>query len=324
MTRYLAGRLLQSAAIVLLVATLTFALIHLAPGDPIGSGDRGAAIPAEVREQLRRNFGLNRPLHVQYARYMGNLLRGNLGYSFTEHRPVSAALAERVPNTLLLAAAGLVVMFGVGIAVGVVQGAQPGSRRDTLLSVGTLAVYSTPVFWLGIMLILLFGQTLHWLPMSGAMDPIRYDHLSLAGKVADRLRHLLLPALTLGVAGAAVTARYQRAAMLDIVRQDFVRTARAKGLRERAVLLRHALRNALLPTITLFGLAFPILLSGAVLVESVFGWPGLGKFAVDSIGRRDYYVVTASGIIAALMVIAGNLVADALYWVADPRTRERA
>jgi peptide/nickel transport system permease protein len=322
--RHLAGRLLQSAAIVVLVATLTFVLIHLAPGDPLSAGASGVPIPTEVREQLQRNFGLDQPLHIRYVRYLTNLARGNLGYSFAERRPVAEAIGARLSNTLVLAGSGLIVMFGLGVAIGAVQGARPGSRQDTALSLATLALYSMPVFWLGVMLILLFGQQLHWFPMTGTVDPTRHAFLSPVGQLWDRLRHLILPALTLGVVGAAVIARYQRAAMLEVIRQDFVRTARAKGLTEGMVMVRHALRNALLPTITLFGLAFPILLSGAVLVEAVFGWPGLGKLAVDSIARRDYYVVTASGIIAGVMVVVGNLVADGLYLLADPRTRERA
>lgn len=322
--RHLAGRLLQSAAIVVLVATLTFVLIHLAPGDPLSAGASGVPIPTQVREQLRRNFGLDQPLHIRYVRYLTNLARGNLGYSFAERRPVAEAIGARLPNTLVLAGSGLIVMFGLGIVIGAVQGARPGSRRDAALSLATLTLYSMPVFWLGVMLILLFGQQLHWFPMSGTVDPTRHGFLSPVGQLWDRLRHLILPALTLGVVGAAVIARYQRAAILEVVRQDFVRTARAKGLTEGMVMVRHALRNALLPTITLFGLAFPILLSGAVLVEAVFGWPGLGKLAVDSIARRDYYVVTATGIIAGVMVVVGNLVADGLYLLADPRTRERA
>jgi peptide/nickel transport system permease protein len=203
-----------------------------------------------------------------------------------------------------------------------VQGARAGSALDDGLSLVTLTLYSTPVFWLGVMLLLLFGDTLHWLPAGGASDAVTHASLSAAGRFWDHLAHLVLPALALGLAGGAVVARYQRAAMIEVLRQDFVRTARAKGLPARAVLLRHALRNALLPTVTLFGLAFPLLLSGAVLVETVFAWPGIGKLTVDAIAARDYAVVTGTAIIAAVMVAVGNLAADLLYRVLDPRTRE--
>jgi peptide/nickel transport system permease protein len=237
---------------------------------------------------------------------------------------VRDAFLERVPNTLLLAAAGLVIMFALGIATGAVQGSRPASRTDDALSLVTLALYAMPVFWLGLMLLLVFGETLGWLPVGGTHDAVLHSNMGALGRIADRLRHLVLPALTLGLVGAAVTARYQRAAMLEVATQDFLRTARAKGLTERVVLVRHALRNALLPAITLFGLAFPLLLSGAVLVEKVFAWPGLGQLAVDAIHRRDYAVVTGAAIITAVMVVLGNVIADVLYRLVDPRTREAA
>lgn len=324
MARFLAVRLAQAAAIVFLVATLTFVLIHLAPGSPFTPAGESGRVPRAVIEQLERNFGLDRPVHVQYVRYLANLARGDFGYSYGEHRPVRDAFLERVPNTLLLAAAGLVIMFALGIAIGAVQGSRPASRTDDVLSLVTLALYAMPVFWLGLMLLLVFGETLGWLPVGGTHDAVLYSNMGVLGRITDRLRHLALPALTLGLVGAAVTARYQRAAMLEVATQDFLRTARAKGLAERIVLVRHALRNALLPAITLFGLAFPLLLSGAVLVEKVFAWPGLGQLAVDAIHRRDYAVVTGAAIVTAVLVVLGNVIADVLYRLVDPRTREAA
>ncbi len=308
--------------VVFLVATLTFVLLHLAPGDPFTRASETTLVPREVVEQQRRNFGLDRPIHVQYGRYLANVARGDFGYSFREHRPAAAAIGERIPNTLLLAAAALLMAFVLGILVGALQATRRGSATDDLLSLLSLTLYSMPVFWLGVMLLLLFGVTLDWFPVGGVVDDALYRHLSPLGRLWNRLHHLVLPALTLGAVGAAVTARYQRAAMLDVVGQDFIRTARAKGLRERAVFFKHALRNALLPVITLFGLSFPLLLSGSVLVETVFAWPGIGKLAVDAIHGRDYAVVTAVAIIAAVMVVVGNLLADLLYRVVDPRTRE--
>jgi peptide/nickel transport system permease protein len=198
-----------------------------------------------------------------------------------------------------------------------------GSRFDRICSVVTLTLYSIPAFWLGLMLVLVFGQDLGWLPVSGVVDPVLYPTRSVLGKLFDRGMHLILPAMTLGLIGAAATARYQRAAMLEVVRQDFIRTARAKGLSEPAVAL-HALRNAILPTITLLGLALPMLFSGAVLVETVFAWPGLGRLAFEALLRRDYPVVTGAATFVALAVVAGNLVADVLTRLADPRTREPA
>ncbi len=321
MARFITLRLVHAAGIVFLVATLTFFLVHLSPGDPFTTSSQGTLIPAEVIEQQRRNFGMDQPVYVQYLRYLGNIVRGDFGYSFREHRPAAQAIAERVPNTLLLAATALVITFGVGVLVGALQAAKEGSPLDDALSLLTLTLYSMPVFWLGVMLLLLFGVQLGWLPVGGVIDEAVHPFLSPLGRLTDRLAHLVLPALTLGLMGAAATARFQRAEMLEVIGQDFVRTARAKGLTPRGVFLRHALRNALLPAVTLFGLSFPLLLSGSVLVETVFAWPGMGKLAVDAIHGRDYAVVTAVAIIAAVMVVLGNLLADLLYRVVDPRTR---
>jgi peptide/nickel transport system permease protein len=184
-----------------------------------------------------------------------------------------------------------------------------------------LFLYSVPTFWLGLIVLLVFGQWLHWFPVGGLTDAVLYPSLSWGGRIADRLWHLALPALTLGLVGAAGTARYQRAAMLETLHQDFVRTARAKGVGERRVITRHVLRNALLPIITLFGLALPFLLTGAVLIENIFSWPGMGRLATNAIFQRDYPLVTATAMIAAAMVVAGSLVADVLYHAADPRVR---
>jgi peptide/nickel transport system permease protein len=192
---------------------------------------------------------------------------------------------------------------------------------DVALGYATLFLNSVPTFWLGLLVLLVFGEWLRWLPVGGVVDPVLHNSLPWAGRVADRLWHLALPALTLGCVGAAGTARYQRAAVLEVIGQDYVRTARAKGLRERRVVLVHALRNALLPLVTLFGLSFPFLLTGAVLVETVFAWPGMGKLAADAIFRRDYPVVMAAAICASWLVVLGNLLADMLYAVADPRIR---
>ncbi len=324
MARVLAGRLLQGVAIIFLVATLTFVLVRLAPGDPFTRGFEASPASPQYMAQARINAGLDRPIHEQYVRYLAHLSKGDLGDSFSERRPVWEALAERIPATLILALTALVIDFSLGIFLGAMQGARPGSRVDDSFSAVTLTLYSVPVFWLGLVLMLVFAQNLGWFPLSGAKSPVGYDQLPLLGKLWDRIHHLMLPALTLGLVGAAGTARYQRAAMMDVIGRDFIRTARAKGIPEKLVVFRHALRNSLLPIITLFGLSFPILLSGAVLVESVFGWPGLGRFVVDAISNRDYPVVTGAAIVAASMVMVGNLLADLLYLIVDPRTRPQS
>lgn len=320
MIRWLAARLLQGALVVFLVVTITFVLLHAAPGDPLTVLADEPSIRPEVLDQMRRNYGLDQPLPVQYVRYLGHVARGDLGVSYTRNRPVLAAILDALPETLLLAGAGLLVDFVLGIGIGVVQAVQRRTWVDRALSVVTVTLYSTPVFWLGLMGIWLFGETLGWLPLGGVTDLARHAQMSPAGQVLDRLRHLALPALTLGLIGAASTARYQRAAMLEAIGQDFVRTARAKGLAERVVVLRHVLRNALLPVITLAGLALPMLLSGAVLVEWVFSWPGMGRLAADAILRRDYPLVAGTAMLAGTMVVLGNVVADLAARAADPRT----
>lgn len=321
MAAFIARRLLQAAATVFAVATITFFLIHIAPGDPLTRMTESPLASPEFIEQARRNLGLDRPLHEQYLLYIANLARGDLGVSLSLHRPTWHAIRDAIPNTLILALAALFIDFFAGVLIGTTQGMRPKSRVDDTLSALTLTLYSTPVFWLGLMLLLLFGQELRWLPVGGVSDPVTYPYLSTLGKLLDRLEHLLLPALTLGLIGAAGTARYQRAALIDVIQQDYVRAARAKGLGERAVTFRHALRNALLPTVTLLGLSLPLLLSGAVLVETVFAWPGMGKLSADAVFRRDYTLVTSVAMIAAVMVVLGNLLSDILYRVVDPRTR---
>jgi peptide/nickel transport system permease protein len=312
---FIARRLLQGVLVVLAVATIVFVLLHAAPGDPLTVLSDAPQISPEAFARMREAYGLDRPLPEQYLRYLGRLARGDLGVSLTQHRPVAAA------NTLLLAVAALLLDFGLGIAIGVAQGRRGGTRRDHLLSLVTVTLYSTPVFVLGLLLLGVFGEALGWFPLGGSVDPIRHAGLGFAGRVADRLHHLVLPALSLGLAAAAYTARHQRSAMLEVLQQDFIRAARARGLRERAVVLHHALRNALTPTLTLAGLAFPVLLSGSVLVETVFGWPGMGRLAADAIGRRDYPMVTAAAILAAVLVVIGNLLADVAARFVDPRLR---
>jgi peptide/nickel transport system permease protein len=321
-TAWIVRRLAASIAIVLAVVTLTFFLIHLAGGSPCGQTDVQSVAP-DVCQRLQRQLGLDRPLGEQYVDYLWAVLHGELGQSFWQRRPVIAALGDAMPHTLVLAGMALLIDFTLGLALGVYQAARARRVGDIVLGNAALFVNSVPTFWLGLVLLLIFAQGLHLFPVGGPVDPVLCPRLDSLRCVADRLWHLALPALTLGVVGAAATARYQRAALLEVIAQDFVRTARAKGLRERRVLLVHALRNALLPFITLFGLALPFLLTGAVLVEKIFDWPGMGWLSVTAIGYRDYPVVTATALVASVMVVLGNLLADVLYAVADPRIRVR-
>ena len=323
MAAWLVRRLAASIAIVWAVVTLTFIIVHLAHGSPCGQPD-GRPVSPEVCLDLTRRFGLDQPIWIQYVKYLTALLSGDLGESLALHRPVADALAEALPNTFTLALTALMLDFALGLALGIYQAARERRFGDIALGNAALFVNSMPTFWLGLVLLLVFGERLHWFPVGGPRDLVRCPRVDSLLCFGDFLWHLTLPAVTLGLVGAAATARYQRAALLEVIRQDYVRTARAKGLPERRVLMVHALRNALLPLVTLFGLSFPFLLTGAVLVETVFAWPGMGRLAVTAILQRDYPIVTAAALVASVMVVLGNLLADALYGVADPRIRVRA
>ena len=321
MRALVARRLLQAVVIVAIAATVTFLLIQLAPGDPFTHMVDNPRVPPAVRAAWRERWGLDRPVHEQYLLYLRNLARGDLGWSFSQSRPVADAIVAALPNTLLLMGAGLIGAFTVGVAAGVVRAGRRGSLTDRALGAGTLVFYSMPDFWLAIMAMLVFAYWVPIFPTSGMKTEVLYEYLSPAGKLADRLWHLVLPATTLVLLIAAIIARYQRAAVLDVTTQDFVRTARAKGLPERAVLWRHVLRNALLPVITLLGLALPMLVGGAVFIEQVFAWPGMGRLVVAGISARDHALVMAIVVMGSALVTLGSLLADLLYAVADPRLR---
>ena len=325
MTAYLIRRVLGAIPLLLGVATLIFIVLNLAPGDPTAYYVSPGVAP-EVIEQVRRNFGLDQPLHIRYIRWMGAFLTGNFGYSFGQHRPVVDVILDALPNTLTLAGASLALVFLLGVAVGVLQAVRQHSAVDRVLSVASLFFYSMPSFWLGLMLMLIFAlKAYEWgwpiaLPPTGVTS-IDYEFLSPGERILDRLRHMVLPVTTLTLVLAAGIARYTRGQMLEVVRQDYIRTARAKGLPERTVILKHALRNSLIPVVTLLGLYLPFLFSGAVFVEVIFAWPGMGRVIVDAIFERDYPVVMATSFFFAGMVVLGNLVADVLYAAVDPRIR---
>lgn len=319
MRRYLAARLLQSATVVAVVTTIVFFLVHLAPGDPF-SYDTARMTPA-IRAALRHQFGYDRPLLEQYARYVANVATGHLGYSQLRQEPVAQAIAQALPRTLLLVGLAMGCSFVAGIAIGVAQAARRGSWFDRLTSGALLVFYSVPDFWLALMLLLALAYWIPVFPAGGMIDVVMHDYLGFWGALWDRVVHLVLPVLALTLLTSAAVARYQRAAMLEVLPHEFVRVARAKGLDERRVVWRHALRNALLPVITLLGLWLPAIVGGSVFIEKVFAWPGMGLLAVDAIAARDYDVVTASVIVGGAMVAVGSLIADLLYAVADPRLR---
>jgi peptide/nickel transport system permease protein len=303
------------------VTTATFILIHLAPGDPIGAGLDDPRVPQAVRAHWRAVYGLDQPLALQFVRYLAGAARGQFGYSFTYNESVSTILARALPRTIVLAGSALVLSFVAGIAMALIQVARHGTAADRAIGVASLAVYSLPEFWLGQVALLTFAYVLPIFPAGGMVDPVMHPYMGPLAAFWDRIDHLILPALTLSILSAAGIARFQRAALLDVAADDYLRTARAKGVPERSVLMRHALRNAALPVITLFGLALPGFLGGTVFIEKVFSWPGIGSLAVDAVSARDYPVVIACAVLGSILVAGGSFVADFLYAVADPRLR---
>jgi peptide/nickel transport system permease protein len=299
--------------------TITFFIIRLAPGDPVSLYIQ-EDVDAKYADDLRTALGLSDPLPVQYVKWLKGTLTGELGISFSKHIEVTRVLAQTIPNTLLLTSFALFFNFLIGIIIGIITALKRGSKTDHVVNITSLFVYSMPEFWLGLMLIL--GVSLHLgiLPASGMQSPMA-KYLSMPEYLWDVFQHMILPVFVLGVASAAATGRYMRGSLLEVINQDYVRTARAKGLSEFLVIGKHALRNALIPIITLFGLSLPFLLGGAVIVETVFSWPGMGKLTIDAIFSRDYPLIIACTMVSGIMVILGNLLADVLYALVDPRIR---
>jgi len=320
MWRFIVKRLLQAIPLLLGIATITFVFVHLAPGDPMDMYLEERVqrqVDPEVIELMRQRYGLDQPLPVQYVKWIGNLARGDLGESFRYRRPVRALLAERIPYTLQLTVLAIVFDVLLGVALGIVAAVKQYSKVDKTVTIASLILYSIPGFWLALMLVLVFSVNVRWLPTSQTRS-LDYDLLPFAHQVLDRLWHLILPVAILGVTSAAGTARYMRNRLLEVLSEEYVLAARARGLREGQV-IRHAVRNALIPVVTLLGLALPFLLGGSVLIERVFAWPGMGLLAVEAIGARDYPVILATSMIAAVLVVLGNLIADVTYAIVDPR-----
>lgn len=320
MLQYLVRKLLLAIPLILGVVTLIFGLLEITPGD-ISDRFCTTEMPPDVCDSVVEKYKLDKPIYTRYFAMMSRLLTGDFGYSWIQERPVFEIVMEALPNTLVLSLVSLVVVFTVGILMGTVQAVRQYSFLDNALSIGSLFFYSMPRFWLALMLVIIFSLKLDLLPAAGMTDPVEFDYMLPGEQLVDRLKHLLLPGLALGIASAAGTARYMRSSMLEVIRLDYIRTARAKGLPERTVVFKHALRNALLPIVTLLGLSLPYLFSGSVLVEIIFAWPGMGRLIVGAIFTQDTPLIIACFFVFSLMVVAGNLVADILYSIVDPRIR---
>jgi len=295
--------------------------VHAAPGDPVETiAGASGGMSAELKAELRTQYGLDKPLPVQLGVYLGKVLSGDLGYSYFFNLPVAGLIAERVPATLLLVMTSVLGSFVIGTVLGVLSSRKPNGLLSQLINTLSLVGFAAPVFWTGIMLVLLFASALPLFPVSG-MRAIDSAGASGFADMLDVLHHLVLPALTLGLIYLAQYSRLSRASMLDVLGSDFIRTARAKGLSNRVVLYKHALRNALLPVITILGLQFGNVMAGAILVETVFNWPGLGRLAFESVLRRDYPTILGVLLFSSIIVVVMNLLTDYCYRLIDPRIK---
>ena len=323
MLRALLVRVLQAGAVAVLVATLAFVILQAAPGDPLGALAENPSVTPEVVAAERARLGYDRPVGEQLVRYLGGVARGDLGYSTSTGMPVARVIGAALPNSLVLMGTALALSFAAGIALGVAQAVRPGGLFDRLSGALSLFFYSLPEFWLALVLLVVLAGGLRLFPVGGTAT-LFVAHDSAWSWLADRLHHLALPVLTLVLVSAAAIARFQRAAMLEVMPDDFVRTAVAKGVPPRRVLLGHVWRNALVPVIALGGLALPALVGGAVFVEQIFAWPGMGRLVVEAIASRDYPLLTGCVLVGGVFVVAGSLLADALTIAADPRQRGRS
>jgi peptide/nickel transport system permease protein len=319
-SRYILSRVLQGLGLVLAVVILNFLLVHAAPGDPVETiAGASGGMSEELKAELRTQYGLDRPLPVQLGVYLAKVVQGDLGFSYFFNLPVSSLIAERVPATLLLVITAVLGAFLVGTALGVLSSRKPNGLLSQAINVLSLFGFAAPVFWLGIMLVILFASLVPIFPISD-MHSVDADGKGIA-YVLDVLHHLVLPAVTLGLVYLAQYSRLSRASMLDVLGSDYIRTARAKGLNERRVLYKHALRNAVLPVVTILGLQFGNVMAGAILVETVFNWPGLGRLAFDSVLRRDYPTILGVLLFSSIVVVIMNQVTDLCYRLIDPRIK---
>jgi ABC-type dipeptide/oligopeptide/nickel transport system permease component len=333
MAALIARRLLALPVLLLGVSLVVFVVSHLVPGDPARVLAGPFATETDV-ERLRTVYGLDRPLGEQYLGYLGRVLQGDLGKSFRSQRPVSVELADRLPATIELTAAALLIGIPLGFWLGVSAARRQNGLADNIATLGSIAGISVPLFWIGLMLAALFGVALQWLPFSGRTaaftDLQRVSGLLLVDALlardwavlGDGLRHLILPAITLSVVPLALVSRVTRASFIEVLRQDYIRTARAYGFSEPTIMRQHAAKNALLPLVTLLGVLVPSLLNGAVLTETVFSWPGVGTLLLNSIAGRDYAVIQGAALLFATFYVLANLLVDISYAWLDPRTRE--
>ena len=324
MTAYIIRRLLWMLPLLIGVSVISFTLLKRAPGDPVsailaGAAREGEGVTAEDRDRLREQYGLNDPAYVQYFRWLGEITQGNLGESTRQNAPVFDVIKQRLPNTVKLSLVAFILTIVIALPLGIISAVKQYSMIDYILTFGGFAGISVPQFWLALMLLYIFALKLGWFPSFGMQSAYVDD--GFFPQLIDSIKHYILPVTAITIVGLTGYMRYQRAAMLDVIKQDYVRTARAKGLSESKVILKHAWRNALIPIITLLGYVFVILVEGSIVVETIFSWPGMGLLAVDSLQQRDYPVVMAIVLMSSVLILLGTLLSDILYAVVDPRVR---
>lgn len=315
MLRYVIRRLIQSVVLLVLVSIIGFAMLRLAPGSPLSAYALSPGMTQEDIARIKHQMGLDDPVPVQYVRWASGLAVGDWGTSYRNNEPVLSVIANRLPATLQLMGSAIAIAVVLGTLIGLLGALRRYSIFDYLATVGAMVALSIPTFWFGLMAIYLFAVELGWLPSGGRTT------IGGGGSLMDRLEHLILPTLVLSLVTVATWSRYTRSEMIDVVNQDYMTTARAKGLKERSIVFRHGLRNAVLPLITLAGLQLPFLFGGALVTETVFTWPGMGRLFLDSLQYRDYPVLMGILVFTAILVLLGNLVADLLYAAVDPRVR---
>jgi peptide/nickel transport system permease protein len=323
MILYAARRMVLAIPLLLGITFISFMIIHLAPGDPteVLIGDQRADAAAHTRKILQEAYGLDQPLHIQYWNWVSRLVRLDFGRSFSpDGQPVLAKIAERLPVTLLLNVVELLIIVALAVPIGVLSATRQYSAFDKVTTVFVFVGFATPDFWLALLLMILFGVQLGWLPISG-LRSLNWEYLSFWGQQIDFLTHLIVPIVVATFGGLAGFSRYMRQSMLEVVRQDYIQTARAKGLVERVVIGKHALRNAMLPIVTILGLSLPGLIGGSVIVESIFAIPGMGQLMVQAVFERDYPVIMGNLVIVAVITLIANLLADLSYGLVDPRIR---
>ncbi|NTW77066.1 MAG: ABC transporter permease [Syntrophaceae bacterium] len=322
MLKYILKRILFMIPLLLGITIICFSVMRLAPGSPVDlETQMNPKSSVEMKERLKALYELDKPIHQQYWSWLTKLSHGDLGISFaSDHRPVAAKILERIPITILLEFLSLLIIIAVAIPIGVLSAVHQDSLFDKITGVFVFIGFAVPTFWLALLMMIFFGIHLGWLPISG-LRSLNYEYLSPWGQFVDLVKHLVLPVFISAFGGLAGLSRYMRANMLEVIRQDYIMTARAKGLSERDVIYKHALRNALLPAITILGLSIPGLIGGSVIFETIFAIPGMGQLFYMAVMARDYPTVMGILLIGAVLTLVGNLIADVSYAVADPRIR---